>query len=107
MWLPEKGWTQTRYMPKLRDYRGRLAEIPFDFHELVGALAPRQVLIIAPLQDHNFKAGSVGRIAKAAREVFALYGKPDALHIEHPDCAHEFPPEMREKAYVLLDKTLR
>lgn len=107
MWLPEKGWTQTRYMPKLRDYRGRLAEIPFDFHELVGALAPGQVLIIAPLQDHNFKADSVGRIAKAAREVFALYGKPDALHIEHPDCAHDFPPEMREKAYVLFDKTLR
>src|SRR5206468_2552041 len=36
-WQPEKGWTQTLYMPRLAAYRGRLAEIPFDFHELVGA----------------------------------------------------------------------
>ena len=40
-WEPEKGWCQTRYMPKLADYKGRLADIPFDFHELIGALAPR------------------------------------------------------------------
>ena len=32
-WHPERGWCQTRYMPRLADYRGRLAEIPFDFHE--------------------------------------------------------------------------
>ena len=46
-WVLEKGWCQTRYMPKLADYKGRLADIPFDFHELIGALAPRHVLIIA------------------------------------------------------------
>ena len=40
-WDPEKGWCQTRYMRKLADYKGRLADIPFDFHELIGALAPR------------------------------------------------------------------
>src|SRR5262249_22077145 len=28
VWLPEKGWTQTLYMPRLAAYRGRLAEIP-------------------------------------------------------------------------------
>ena len=54
VWLPEKGWTQTRYMPKLAGYRGRLKEIPFDFHEMIGVLAPRHVLIIAPTKDSNF-----------------------------------------------------
>ena len=66
VWLPEKGWTQTRYMPRLSEYRGRLAEIPFDFHELIGALAPRHVLMIAPLKDSNFRAESVDRIIAAA-----------------------------------------
>ncbi len=107
VWLPEKGWTQTRYMPKLSNYRGRLNEIPFDFHELIGALAPRHVLIIAPKQDHNFRADSVDRIIAAAKPVFGLYGKPDYLEVEHPDCAHDFPPEMRERAYSLFDKVLR
>lgn len=107
VWQPEKGWTQTRYMPRLREYRGRLVEIPFDFHELVGALAPRHVLLIAPQQDHNFRAASVDRIAAAAREVFALYGATEKLQVEHPDCTHDFPPEMRERAYRLFDDVLR
>ncbi len=67
VWLPEKGWAQTRYMPKLAGYRGRLKEIPFDFHEMIGALAPRHVLIIAPIKDHNFRAESVDRIVASAK----------------------------------------
>jgi len=106
-WYPEKGWCQTRYMLKLADYRGRLEQIPFDFHELVGALAPRHVLIIAPLGDTNFRHDSVDRIAAAAREVFQLYGHPERLRVEHPDCAHDFPPPMRETAYQLFDAVLK
>ena len=105
-WHPEKGWCQTRYMLRLADYRGRLAEIPFDFHELIGALAPRHVLIIAPVKDHNFQAASVDRIAVAARPVFKLYGHAERLLIEHPDCEHDFPPEMRLRGYELFDRVL-
>ncbi len=107
VWDPEKGWCQTRYMRKLADYRGRLEEIPFDFHELIGALAPRHVLISAPLGDSNFRHASVDRIAAAARPVFDLHGQPDRLRVEHPDCGHDFPPEMRELAYRLFDTVLR
>jgi acetyl esterase/lipase len=103
-WRPEKGWCQTRYMPRLADYRGRLAEIPFDFHELVAALAPRRTLIVAPLGDSNFDWRSVDRIAAAARPVFALYGEPDHLNVEHPDCPHDFPEPMRQAAYRLFDE---
>ena len=107
VWFPEKGWAQTRYMPKLAGYRGRLAEIPFDFHELIGALAPRDVLISAPLKDHNFQAPSVDRIVAAARPIFQLYGHPERLRLEHPDYEHDFPPEMRERAYQLFDAVLK
>ena len=106
VWLPEKGWTQTRYMPKLAGYRGRLNEIPFDFHEMIGALAPRHVLIIAPIKDSNFRAQSVDRVAASARPIFARYGHPEYLQVEHPDCEHDFPNEMREKSYALIDSVL-
>jgi dienelactone hydrolase len=105
-WQPEKGWCQTRYMLRLADYKGRLADIPFDFPELIGVLAPRHVLIIAPTRDENFRADSVDRVAAAARPVFKLHGRADHLRVEHPDCAHDFPPEMREAAYKLLDTVL-
>jgi dipeptidyl aminopeptidase/acylaminoacyl peptidase len=105
-WHLERGWCQTRYMPKLADYRGRLSDIPFDFHELIGALAPRHVLIVAPKDDSNFRAASVDRIAAAARPVFKLHGRADRLMVEHPDGGHDFPTAMREQAYKLFENVL-
>jgi dienelactone hydrolase len=101
------GWTSNRYMPKLLAYQDRLQDIPFDFHEMIGALAPRPCFINAPLRDDNFKWQSVDRIVAAARPVYKLYGKPENLTVEHPDCPHDFPDEMRQRAYALFDRHLR
>ena len=106
-WQPGQGWTQPLYMPRLADFHDRLDQIPFDFHELIGALAPRRVLIVAPTRDHNFQAASVDRIAHAAGEVYALYGHPKRLTVLHPDCEHDFPNEVREQAYEALSEVLR
>ena len=105
-WQPERGWCQTRYMLKLADYRGRLAEIPFDFHELLGTLAPRPVFVNAPLRDDNFRWQSVDQVLNAAAAVYRLYGVPQNLQVEHPACEHDFPPPIRETAYRFLDQHL-
>ena len=102
-WFPEKGWCQTRYMLRLSEYRGHLQDIPFDFHELIGSLAPRHVLIIAPNGDSNFRSASVDRLAKAASDVYKLFGHPERLRVEHPDCQHDFPQDMRQAAYDFLE----
>ena len=93
-----KGWTSTRYMPGLLDYKDRLKEIPFDFHEMIAALAPRHCFISAPLGDSNFKWKSVDRIAKAASQVYRLHDVPGRLQVKHPDCDHDFPDKMRRTA---------
>jgi hypothetical protein len=94
-------------MPRLASYDGRLREIPFDFHELIGALAPRAFLAVSPLGDSNFKWRSVDRVISAARPVYALHGVADRLAVEHPDCAHDFPTAMREQAYQWLERFLK
>jgi len=102
-----KGWTSERYMPRLLAYQSHLEDVPFDFYELIGALAPRRVFINAPLGDTNFKWRSVDEIVGAARQIYELYGVPENLEVEHPDCGHEFPQEIRERAYEILDHVLR
>jgi hypothetical protein len=106
-WYFGKGWCQIRYMPRLSNYRGRLDEIPFDFHELLGALAPRPFFVNAPLSDSNFRWNSVDECAAAAYPVYELLGGEGKLIIEHPDCGHDFPEELREGAYRLFDSVLR
>jgi len=107
LWKPERGWCQTRYMRRLAEYAGRLNEIPFDFHELLGALAPRHVFVNAPIGDTNFRWRSVDAVANAASQVYSLYGQPQNLRVEHPDCGHLFPRELREMAYRVFDENLK
>lgn len=107
VWAPEKGWCQERYMPRLLNYAGRLADIPFDFHEILGALAPRPVFVSAPLRDSNFQWASVERVVASARDVYALFNAAARLTVAHPDSEHDFPDAQRETAYRLFDSTLR
>jgi dienelactone hydrolase len=107
VWAAGKGWCQERYMPRLAGYAGRLAVIPFDFHGLLGAIAPRPVFISAPLRNANFQWQSVDRIVASAREIYTLYGATARLHVEHPDCEHDFPTAERETAFQLFDSVLK
>lgn len=99
------GWTSERYMPRLKAYGPE--SYPFDFHEIIGSLAPRAVFVNAPIGDTNFKWRSVDAVAASARAVFGLWGATQNLRIEHPDCGHLFPKSMRETAYELFDAHLR
>ena len=101
-----KGWTQLRYMPSLEKFLGRPEEVPFDFYELIAALAPRHVFINAPLGDSNFNHASVRRIVQAALPVFELHSARDNLMVLHPDCAHDFPDSVRFASYDLISAVL-
>lgn len=101
-----RGWTQGRYMPRLKDYLGRAAAVPFDFHELLGCIAPRPMFVSAPKGDTNFHWDSVDRIAGAAREVYGLHRAEGRLVVRHPDGPHRFPPELRREAYDFIEQHL-
>ena len=101
-----KGWVQERYMLKMGDYLGKPQEVPFDYYELVGCLAPRPFFVNAPLRDSNFKWESVDRIAAAAAPVYALYGAGEGVTVLHPDCEHDFPDAERFEAYGVIGKVL-
>ena len=102
-----KGWSHKGYMPRIAEaYAADPKKLPFDFTELTAALAPRPFFINAPLKDSNFEVSGVRDCVAAARPVYELLGAKDALVAVHPDCAHDFPPEVREQAYSFLERVL-
>lgn len=105
-WQLERGWCQTRYMPRLAAYRGRLGELPFDFPDLLRAIAPRMVWISAPVGDSNFRWRSVDRCVEEARPAYAAAGAAGNLRVLHPPTAHQFDPVTRSLAYAALDEVL-
>lgn len=101
------GWTHAGYMPRIAAVYGKdPARVPFDFPEVLAAIAPRPVFVNAPLGDGNFDSSGVDDCAAAARPVYRLLGNPDGLTVEHPDCGHDFPPDVRERAYAFLERAL-
>jgi dienelactone hydrolase len=101
------GWSHKGYMPRIASVYGKdPAKMPFDFTELLGALAPRPVFINAPLRDDNFEVSGVDDCVRAAEPVYELLGAKGAVVVVHPDAAHSFPPEIRQQAYAFLDKAL-
>ena len=101
------GWSHKGYMPRIAERYGKdPARMPFDFTEVLGALAPRPVFISAPLHDANFEVSGVYDCVRAATPVYSLLGKPSALHAVHPDCEHDFPPDVRRAAYEFIDRAL-
>lgn len=102
-----KGWSHKGYMPRIAEvYGADPAKVPFDFPDLVRALAPRPFFINAPIGDANFEVSGVKDCVEAARPLYASLGAGGALVAVHPDCGHDFPPEVREQAYDFLAKAL-
>lgn len=101
-----KGWVQERYMMKMEPFLGHPQDVPFDYYELIGCLAPRSFFVNAPLRDSNFKHDSVDRIAKVASAIYALHGAEKNIRVEHPDSDHDFPDVQRFAAYDEIAKVL-
>src|SRR5690606_19794038 len=91
-----RGWTSDRYMPRLRDRYGlEPNRVPFDFYEVVAALAPRFFFTSSPLHDENFSVEGVKKTIPVVREVWELLGAADRLHARYPDAGHDFPNDVR------------
>ena len=94
------GWSHRGYMPRIASEYGKSpARMPFDFDSVFTAIGPRAVFINAPKQDSNFEVSGVDDVV---RQVAARFPK-GALVVEHPDCGHDFPPDVRERAYAFLE----
>jgi dienelactone hydrolase len=102
------GWASNRYMPRIRDvYENNPDKMPFDFHEVLAAIAPRSIFVAAPLHDSNFDNAGVRKVMSAAGGVYELLGAKEKLQAIYPDCAHDFPDDVRAQVYDWLKNELK
>lgn len=102
------SWTGPRYMPRIESAYGNSADrVPFDFNELVAALAPRPFLACAAVGDDDFDVNGVKDVMQSAKGVYQLLGHPEDLAACYPAGGHGFPKEARDVAYRFLDKHLK
>ncbi len=103
------GWSHKGYMPRIAERYGKsAARLPFDFPEVLGAIAPRAIFINAPKQDTNFEVTGVEDCVRAAGAVYEkVFRAAGRLQVRYPEAGHDFPPSIREEAYAFLDRILK
>lgn len=103
------GWSHAGYMPRVAYVYGRDPQrMPFDFTEVVGSLAPRPVFINAPLHDSNFEVSGVRDVVASALQIYRrIYNAGEHMVVRYPESGHDFPPAVREEAYIFLDQWLK
>ncbi|RKY03375.1 hypothetical protein DRP77_06240 [Candidatus Poribacteria bacterium] len=107
---PEKGTGGVRrwshlYMliPKLGFYIGRESEIPYDYHMLLAAFAPKPVLVVAPTLDREATVEDVRLCVERARRIYSLYGAEGNLKLVTPEDYNRFGPEAQDIVLEWLD----
>ncbi|MCC7147099.1 MAG: acetylxylan esterase [Phycisphaeraceae bacterium] len=79
-WSHLYGW-----LPQLGAFaEGKEAEIPVDFGEIVGSLAPRPVLVVAPKMDRHAVLADVTAAVEEARRAYAKCGAAEKLTLHTP-----------------------
>ncbi len=97
------GWTSERYMPSLRErYALQVDRLPFDFPEVLAAIAPRPVFVNAPLEDSNFAVQGVRKCEQAVLPIYEMLEVSQRLKFVYPQAEHDFPSEIRQQAYAWL-----
>jgi len=100
-------WAQIRYMPLIRTkYKLDAKLIPFNFDDIITAIAPRAFFSVSPLKDANFDVNGVREGISLAEKVYSNLGVSDMLQVRYPDTGHDFPVENRKEVYGFLDRTL-
>ncbi len=87
--------------PWLADFIGMEERVPYDYHEVIAAIAPRRVSVITPEIDSQADPADVLQAVNSARPVFDQLGAGDHLRFKKPFDYNRFGPEMQQ---VLIDE---
>ena len=101
------GWSHRGHMPLIATvYDNDPQKVPFDFPDVLAAIAPRALFINAPEKDF-FDVSGVRECVSGILPIYEAFGVKDHLVAVHPDVGHDFPPDVREAAYQFLNKFLQ
>lgn len=94
-------------LPRLGFFVNNESRIPYDYNEVLACIAPRPVMVIAPLWDKDAHITDIQNCVDQVRTVYSLYGNADGVQLFTPDDYNRLSQEMREKMYLWLEERLQ
>jgi hypothetical protein len=97
----------TGLLPVLGFYdRGRIREVPIEYHEILAQIAPRPLFLSTPLRSDYFPREGTEEVARHLENLYAFLGSPHHLSVNFPHYFVYFSEELRENTLQWLQRFL-
>lgn len=91
-WSHLYGW-----LPRLGGFVGNEDAVPVDFPEILSAIAPRRVLVVAPALDWHHPQDKVASAIAAAKDAYTMRSAANNLELYSPLCLAEFNNDIQSR----------
>ena len=83
-------------IPRLGFFVGHEAQIPYDFQDVLSAIAPRPTLVVQSQLDRDATLADVRTAVEQAKKVYALYGSTGRLALYDPWDYNRLPDKTQD-----------
>ena len=94
-------------IPRLGFFVGHESQIPYDFPELLGLIAPRPVLVVQPALDRDATPGDVETAVNQAKKIYGLYGAWGKLGTIEPWDYNRLPNILQDQTIEWMRANLK
>lgn len=98
-WSHLYGW-----LPRLGGFVGKESSVPADFPEILSAIAPRPMLVVAPVLDWHAPMSSVAQAVESAKPAYERCQAANQLQLYSPNCLAEFNNDVQAHITQFLQK---
>jgi alpha/beta superfamily hydrolase len=91
-------------LPRLGDFIGYENRLPIDYDEIIAAIAPRPLQLIAPTMDRYAPVDDVRLAVEEGRKAYRLLGGADALELDTPRDFNRYSRLWRRQIRWVRDK---
>jgi dienelactone hydrolase len=89
-------------LPRLGMFVGNEEKIPYDYDEIMGAIAPRPLLVANPLFDRGVNFKDVHAAAESARKVYGLYKAESQMRLDEPYDYGRLSPFLQDRILLWM-----
>jgi dienelactone hydrolase len=93
-------------VPRLGLFIGRESQIPYDYDDLLAAIAPRPGLVVQPSMDRDATPADVRAAVEQARKAYAAQGAAEKLALDEPHDYQRLTTDTQSRAIEWMTKNL-
>jgi cephalosporin-C deacetylase-like acetyl esterase len=94
-------------LPRMGAFAGKESKLPYDYDELIAAIAPRPVYVLSPQLDRDATPADVKKALESAKKIYALYNAADNLMLDEPWDYNRLPLATQERVIQWMAQKMK